>query len=75
MIIFQCTIAMRIVQYFSSKLVKQPTTLDDYEEFAKTCLMEEIYGFYSSGSIMGHQQTVRENAAAFSRCVMCTNSI
>ena len=58
---------MRVVQYCSSKLVREPTTLADFEAFAKKYVMKDIYGFYSSGSIMGLQQTARENMVAFSR--------
>ena len=58
---------MRLVQYCSSMLVKEPTTLDEFEAFAKKYVMRDIYGFYSSGSILGLQQTARENTAAFAR--------
>ena len=58
---------MRVVQYCSSKLVREPTTLVEFEAFAKKYVMKDIYGFYSSGSIMGLQQTARENVVAFSR--------
>ena len=58
---------MRLVQRCSSRLVKQPTTLDEFEAFAKKFLLKDIYGFYSSGSVIGNQQTLRENTQAYTR--------
>lgn len=65
---------MRLVLYFSSKFACRPTTLDGFEAFARKYLLKDIYGYYSSGSIMGLQQTVQENTAAFSRSlsIQCT---
>ena len=62
-------LVMQMILPFSLKFVKKPTTIDDYEDFARKYLMEDIYRFYSSGSIMGLQQTALENTAAFSRSV------
>ena len=60
---------MRLVQCCSFRLVKQPTTVEEFEAFAKKYLMKDIYGFYSSGSIIGLQQTLQENTVAFSRYI------
>ena len=43
--------------------------MEEFEAFAKKYLLKDIYGFYSSGSIIGLQQTLQENTSAYSRYV------
>ena len=58
---------MRLVQFCLAGSSAVPASLDDYEAFAQRSLMRDIYGFYASGSVLGNQQTVKENEAAYSR--------
>ena len=58
---------MRLVQCCSCICTKQPTSIEEFEAFAKKVLLKDIYGFYSSGSIMGLQQTLHENNIAYTR--------
>ena len=43
--------------------------MEEFEAFAKKYLLTDIYGFYSSGSIIGLQQTLQENTSAYTRYV------
>ena len=58
---------MRLMQYWSCISTKQPTSIEGFEAFAKKTILKDIYGFYSSGSIMGLEQTLHENNDAYTR--------
>lgn len=58
---------MRVMLYCRAMYTRQPTTLEQYEEFARQSLLNDIYGFYASGSIIGPECTVQENMSAYKR--------
>ena len=58
---------MRLMQYWSCACTRQPTSIEGFEVFAKKTILKDIYGFYSSGSIIGVQQTLHENNDAYTR--------
>lgn len=58
---------MRLMQYCTAKFAKQPMNVDDIEILARHSLLKDVYGFFASGSVLGNQQTLKENRTAYTR--------
>ena len=58
---------MRLVQYYTARFARQPMNVDDIEILARRSLLKDVYGFFASGSILGNQQTLKENRTAYTR--------
>ena len=58
---------MHLMQCYTARFAEQPMNVDDIEILTRRSMLKDVYGFFASGSILGNQQTLKENRTAYKR--------